>query len=117
MPQGYSRDLRERLLQAHSSGLSAAEIQRTMGVSPNSLGRWLRKQASGASLEPGHSTGARRKISREEESALRAQVIACPDATLAEHCTRWVVAGHTRVSTATMSRTLTRLGLPLKKRR
>jgi len=93
MPQGYSRDLRERLLQARASGLKAAEIQRTMGVSPNSLGRWSRKQAAGASLEPGHSSGARRKISREQESVLLDQVIATPDATLAEHCTQWAAAG------------------------
>ena len=117
MPQGYSRDLRARLLQARASGLSAAEIQRTMGVSPNSLGRWSRKQAAGASLEPGHSSGPHRKIHRAQEPALRDQVMAHPDATLAEHGAQGAAAGHPVVSVATMSRTLTRLGLPLKKRR
>lgn len=117
MPRGYSRDLRERLLQAMASGLSAVEIARTTGVSTSSLGRWKHKQAAGASLEPGTSPGGPRKIPVVDEPPLRAQVAARPDATLAEHCAQWAAAGHAVVSEATMSRTLARLGLPLKKRR
>jgi transposase len=98
-----------------ASGLSAVEIARTTGVSTSSLRRWKRKQAAGASLEPGHSPGGPRKITADAEAALRAQVAATPDATLAEHCAQWA-AGHSPVSPATMSRALTRLGLPLKKR-
>lgn len=100
-----------------ASGLSIVAIARRTGVSPSSVRRWHRKQAAGATLEPGHSPGGPRKIGREAEVALRAQVAACPDATLAEHGTRWAADGHVTVSTATMSRALTRLGLPLKKRR
>jgi transposase len=117
MARGYSRDLRERLLQAWASGLSAAEIARTTGVSPSSLRRWKQKQAAGASLDPGTSPGGPRKITPDDEPALRAQVAATPDATLAEHCAQWATAGHVAVSLSTMGRTLLRLGLPLKKRR
>jgi transposase len=116
MARGYSRDLRERLLRARASGLSAVEIARTTGVSPSSLGRWQQKHAAGASLDPGHSPGGPRKITTADEPALRAQVAAIPDATLDEHCAHWAAAGHVAVSPATMSRTLARLGLPLKKR-
>lgn len=116
MARGYSRDLRERLLQAWASGLSAVEIARTTGVSPSSLRRWKQKRVAGESLDPGHSPGGPRKITADEEPALRAQVAATPDATLAEHCAAWVAAGHAAVSEATMSRALARLGLPLKKR-
>jgi transposase len=116
MARGYSRDLRERLLRALASGLSAVEIARTTGVSPSSLRRWKHKQAAGESLDPGHSPGGPRKITAADEPALRAQVAATPDATLAEHCAQWAAGGHVAVSEATMSRTLTRLGLPLKKR-
>ena len=87
-----------------------------MDVSPSSVHRWKRKVAAGASLEPGHSPGGPRKIGPEAEDALRAQVAAHPDATLAEHCAQWAADGHARVSPATMSRALARLGLPLKKR-
>lgn len=117
MARGHSRDLRERLLQAWASGLSAAEIARTTGVSPSSLGRWKRKQTAGASLTPGASPGGPRKITTDDEPALRAQVAATPDATLAEHCAQWTADGHVPVSLSTMGRALIRLGLPLKKRR
>ncbi len=117
MARGYSRDLRERLLQAWASGLSAAEIARTTGVSPSSLGRWKQKQAAGVSLAPGTSPGGPRKITADDEPALRAQVAATPDATLAEHGAQWTADGHVPVSISTMSRALERLGLPLKKRR
>lgn len=116
MARGYSRDLRERLLLALASGLSAVEIARSTGVSPSSLRRWKRKQAAGASLAPGTSPGGPRKIPVADDPALRAQVAAHPDATLAEHCAQWTAAGHVPVSAATMSRALTRLDLPLKKR-
>lgn len=116
VPRGYSRDLRERLLQAVASGRSVVEIARLTGVSPSSLRRWKRLAAAGASLTPGGSPGGPRKIGAAAEAALRAQVAACPDATLAEHCTRWSAAGGAEVSVATMSRALARLGLPLKKR-
>lgn len=116
MARGYSRDLRERLLQAVASGLSVAEVARITGVSESTIRRYTRKAAAGASLQPGTSPGGPRKITRDEEDALRAQVAAHPDATLAEHCAAWAVAGHARVSRATMSRALNRLSLPLKKR-
>jgi transposase len=114
--RGYSRDLRERLLQALASGLSAAEIARITGVSPSSLRRWKRKRAAGGSLDPGASPGGPRKITTFDEPALRTQVAATPDATLAEHCTQWAADGHVPVSISTMSRALDRLGLPLKTR-
>jgi transposase len=98
------------------SGLSVAEVARRTNISESSLWRWRRTAVAGASLEPGHSPGGPRKIGPDDEAALRAQVGARPDATLAEHCAAWVQAGHAPVSVATMGRTLTRLGLSLKKR-
>jgi transposase len=116
MARGYSRDLRERLLQAVASGLAVVEVARLTGVSESTIGRYQRTVAAGDSLEPGTSPGGPRKIPSEEEDALRAQVATYPDATLAEHCGHWAAAGHAVVSRATMSRALRRLGLPLKKR-
>lgn len=116
MPRGYSRDLRERLLQAVTSGLAVSEIATRTGVSAKSLRRWQEKAAVGQSLEPGRSTGRPRAIPPDLEEELQRQVKATPDATLAEHCTVWSAAGHGPVSTATMSRQLARQDLPLKKR-
>ncbi len=116
MPRGYSRDLRERLLQARSAGVSPTEIERMTGVSADSVRRWARRSAGGYSLEPGQSPGRPRRITSAQDNALRTQVAAYPDATLAEHCTRWAETTTVRVSQATMSRSLQRLGLSLKKR-
>lgn len=116
MARGYSRDLRERLLQAVTSGLAVVEVARITGVSASTIRRYQRTAAAGASLDPGQSPGGPRKIGVGDEPALRAQVAATPDATLAEHCTQWAASGHVAVSVATMSRALHRLGLPLKKR-
>ncbi len=118
MPRSYSRDLRERLVQARASGLSATEIERTTGVSARSVRRWARLQAAGRSLEPGRAPGRARRIAATEDDQLRAQVAATPDATLAEHGARWAeTTDSVPVSEATMCRALRRLDLPLTKRR
>lgn len=117
MPQGYSRDLRERLLHAVASGVPMVEIARNTDVSVRSISRWKKTQQADESLDPGHSTGRPRLIGGAEDADLRAQVATMPDATLAEHCTAWHASGHQAVSTSTMCRALARLGLTPKKRR
>ena len=59
---------------------------------------------------PAHKRGAL-------EERLPAQVRLNPDLTLAEHCELFEEEHGMEVSTATMSRALKRLGLPLKKSR
>ena len=115
MQQQYPADLRERLLQAQDAGRSAAEIERTFGVSARTLRRWRQWQRERGSLATQPRAGRPRAIPTEQEAAVRAQVAAHPDATLAAHCDRWAQTHGVRVSTATMSRLLTKLALPLKK--
>lgn len=115
MPRGYSRDLRERLLHAVTSGVPLGEVARTTGVSPRSLQRWRRQAEAGVALDPGRSSGRPLAIGPELEPHLQAQVAAHPDATLAEQCARWLAAGHPSVSVPTMCRALARLGLTRKK--
>ena len=108
--------LRERLLAALDAGLPEAEAARAFGVSRRSFRRWRqwRRERGGVADRP--RPGGPRKLGPEAESALRAQVAAHPDATLADHCARWDRERGVRVSAATMSRALARLGLPLNKR-
>ena len=117
MKRPYSADLRERLLQAMDAGLPAAEIARAFGISPRSLRRWRQwaRERGGVATKP--RPGRPRRIGPDQWPRLRAQVAARPDATLAEHCARWAAEGGARVSAATMSRLLAKLGLPLKQRR
>ena len=116
MPRAYSVDLRERSLRALASGMPAAEVARLFDVSGSSLYRWRRRQGAGIGLTPGRSSGRPRAIAPEAEAALRAQVVATPDATLAEHCARWQTTHGDGISVAAMQRALVRLGLTRQKR-
>src|SRR5215212_10935024 len=113
----YSADLRERLLGAIDAGLPQAEAARLFGVSGSSIKRWRQQVRQTGTLVARPRTGRRRRIRPEEEATLLAQVAATPDATLAEHCAAWETATGIHLSTATMSRTLTRLDQPRKKSR
>jgi transposase len=115
MPRAYSLDLRERALRALDAGLAAAEIERTFGISRRTLSRWRARQAAGADLRPRTSPGRPLAIPPAQHAALRAQIAAHPDATLAQHCTLWQAATEGAVSVATMARTIARLGITLKK--
>ena len=117
MPRAYSVDLRERSLRALASGMPAAEVVHLFDVSASSLSRWQRQQRTRGDLTPGQSTGRPRAIPAAQDTALRAQVAAQPDATLAEHCVQWATTHGVHVSLATMGRALNRCGLPLKKSR
>ena len=115
MARAYSLDLRERALRAEAAGLSGAEIEQALGISRRTLARWHQRLAADGSLVPGQSPGRPRKIAAPQEAALREQVAAHPDATLAEHCTLWQQAHGVTVSPATMCRALARIQGPLKK--
>jgi transposase len=112
----YPADFRDRLLRAIDAGLAEAEAVQRFGVHRTTLARWRARREATGSPAPRARPGRARLVGPAEEAALRAQVAAAPDATLADHCDRWATAHEVRPSTATMSRALARLGLPLKKR-
>jgi transposase len=111
----YPADFRDRLLRALDAGLAQAEAARTFGVPERTMRRWRQQRRQTGSVAPAPRPGRQRHIGPHSEAALREQVHAHPDATLVEHCARWAAVHGVTVSTATMSRALTRLGLPLKK--
>lgn len=111
----YSADLRERLLGAVDAGLPQAEAARFFRVGESSIKRWRRRRQETGALGASPRPGRPRRIGREAEPALLAQVQAAPDATLAEHCATWAAATGVGVSEPTMSRALRRAGWPLKK--
>jgi transposase len=112
----YSADLRERLLRAIDAGLGQAEAARLFGVGTSTIKRWKRRRTERGTLAAKPRPGRTPLIGPGQRPALVAQVRAAPDATLAEHCATWAREQGTRVSEATMSRTLAKLGWPLKKR-
>jgi transposase len=112
----YSVDFRERLLRAIDAGLPQAEAARLFGVGTTTIKRWKRRRRDTGGLAPTPRPGRPPTIGPARQAALEAQVRDAPDATLAAHCAAWERGQGARVSPATMSRALAKLGWPLKKR-
>ncbi len=115
--KAYSKDLRLRVLAACDRGMPRMEVAKTFGLSVSTVKRYLklRKATGGVEARPIPGPPARKRAALEE--GLPAQVSRNPDLTLAEHCELFEEERGVGVSTATMSRALQSLGLPLKKRR
>ncbi len=111
-----SDDVRERALAAVEDGHRLGDVAAMFRVDPSTLRRWRRRQRQTGSCHTLARSGRPRRIGVVKEVALRAQVAAHPDATLAEPCQLWQGTHSVVVSVPTMGRTLRRLGLTLKKR-
>ena len=112
----YRADFRDRLLRALDAGLARAEAARAFGVSERSIQRWQRRRRETGGAAPAPRPGRPPRIDPAGSLRLAAQLEGAPDATLAEHCDRWAAATGVRVSPATMSRAVRRLGWTRKKR-
>ena len=111
----YSKDLRLRVLAAVDRGMPRKEVSRIFGVSEPTIRRYLglRRQRGAVDAKPPSGPPARK--GRALEAALPGQVSRNPDLTLEEHRELFYDEHGTEVSTASVSRALKRLGLPLKK--
>ena len=114
--RAYSKDLRLRVLAAVDRGMPRKGAAETFGVSASTVKRYLklRRETGGVQARAIPGPTARKRAALEE--GLPAQVGRNPDLTLAEHCELFEEERGVSVSTATMSRALQDLGLPLKKR-
>ena len=113
--KAYSRDMRIRALDALDLGTPRPEVIRLFGVSTATLTRWRRRQREAGSLAQSVRPGPPRRKTVGLQAALVARLGERPDATLEEHCRWWREATGHRVSHATMSRAVTRLGWTRKK--
>lgn len=108
--KAYSPDLRQRILRALDNGMSVSKAARVFDVGVSTVRRYARQQRETGNLRPKPIPGRPARISAAEHAALQAQIAAHPALTLARHCELWEQAHGTRVSTATMSRVIRRLG-------
>src|SRR5262245_33505421 len=114
--KAYSIDLRERVLASHDRGMPRLELVSTFQVSLASLKRRLAARRETGTFTPQlPSGGVEPTITSDHHQELRAQVAAFPDATLAEHATRWNAAHTTTISQWTIGRAIRLLGLTRKK--
>jgi transposase len=115
--RAYSKDLRVKVLDAVDRGMPRAEVARIFGISLPSIKRWLKRRREtgevGAKAPPGPPAIKGAML----EEWLPAHLRRNPDLTLEEHCEAFQEAFRVKVSTATMSRSISRLpeGWPLKK--
>jgi transposase len=116
---GYSKDLRVRVLDAVHRGTPRRQAAEPFGVSLSTLKRWLRRRRDGKDLAPSPSPGRTPRIlaTTDQKRALWAQLEANDDATLERHCELWEERHGARVSVATMSRAVRKLGCTYKKSR
>jgi transposase len=116
---GYSKDLRVRVLDAVDRGTPRRQAAGLFGVSLSTLKRWLRHRRDGKDLAPGPSPGRTPRIlaTTNQKRAFWAQLEANDDATLERHCELWEERHGARVSVATMSRAVRKLGWTYKKSR
>ena len=115
--RAYSSDLRERAVRAVESGRPQREVARLFGIGTTAIKRYVRLRQAGESLTPRTSPGRPRLLGPEHEAALRARLRDAPEATLAEHCAWWEQTRGVRLSVATLSRAIRRLGWTRKKGR
>ncbi len=108
--RAYSPDLRARILRALDGGMSASEAARVFDVGISTVKRYVKQQQETDSLAPKPIPGRPARIGPAEHAALQAQLEALPTGTLARHCELWEQEHGTRVSIATMSRVIKRLG-------
>lgn len=114
---GYSLDLRQRVLAAVARGMPRQEVVTTFAISLGTLKRWLAKQRRGLDLTPSTPPGPQPAITPAHHAALRAQLEAHPDATLAQHAAVWNAAYGTTLSQWTLGRAIRSMGWTRKKRR
>ena len=114
----YSKDLRKRVLAAVDRGTAYGEVSRLFGVSLATIGRYVRRRRETGEVAARPSPGRTPSICEgaEERRALWAQLEANPEATLERHRELWEERGGARVSVATMSRAIRRLGWTYKQR-
>jgi transposase len=115
--KAYSQDLRERVLAAADEGQRVGRIATMLRVSVSYVSKVLsRRQRTGVTAALPQRCHLPRKLAGLQD-AIRAQVLTCPDATLAE-LRGWLVKTHqVTASTGLLCKTLAELGLTYKKSR
>lgn len=114
--RAYSQDLRDKVLRAVDQGYPREEIVKLLGVSRATIKRYLKQRRETGSVAPKAIPGRPPKKLGLLQAELVAQLQAHDDLRLEDHCQVWEQAHGVKVSTATMSRAIKRVGWTRKKR-
>ena len=116
--RAYSLDLRQRVVRAYEQGQdSIAEIAARFGVGPTSVKKMLRQQRESGDLRPRPRGGGRRaSLSPQQRRLLRRKAEREQDISLAELQTYLRETAQVEAHVSTISRALSALNLPRKKK-
>jgi transposase len=114
--RAYSDDLRRRILRAVDQGKPRTEIIQTFAVSRSTIKCYLKLRRETGDVKPKAIPGRPSKKGAALHAGLLQQLEAHPDATLTEYCQFWEATHGIHVSSATMSRAITRLNWTRKKK-
>ncbi|HEY0127945.1 MAG TPA: IS630 transposase-related protein, partial [Rubrobacteraceae bacterium] len=83
---GYSEDLRQKVVSAVGRAMPKAQADRTFDVSLSSVKRYVNKAERGESLAPKKSPGSSPKLDEKARKLLEDDLRERPFATLRERC-------------------------------
>jgi transposase len=112
---GYSEDLRRRIVSAVECEMSKSQAARTFSVSLSSVKRYVNKADRGESLAPKKSPGSAPKLEEKARRLLAADLEEHPYATLQERCDYIETIKGLSVSRSTVCRAIARIGSTRKK--
>lgn len=112
---GYSEDLRRKIVTAVGRGMSKAQAARTFDVSLSSVKRYTNKANRRESLAPKKSPGSASKLDQRARKLLAEDLAERPYATLGQRCDYIEVMTGRLVSRSTMCRAIARIGSTRKK--
>jgi transposase len=113
--KAYSKDLRQKLVDAVRRGMSKAQAARTFGIGISTVKRYAAKAQRGEPLEPGKAPGKRPKMDERLRKLLEEDLKERPFVTLRERCDYLEAIGGVSVSRSTMCRAIARIGSTRKK--
>ncbi|MBA2712056.1 MAG: transposase [Rubrobacteraceae bacterium] len=111
----YSRDLREKIVQALQRGMGKSEAARTFCVSLSSIKRYAKLAEEGRSLAPKKRPGSKPKLSERERKLLEEDIKERPFITLQQRCEYLRAVASVEVSRSTMCRAIKRMRSTRKK--
>jgi transposase len=112
---GYSEDLRRKIVSAVDRGMSKSQAARTFSVSLSSVKRDVNKADRGESLAPEKRPGSAPKLDEKAMKLLDEDLRERPFVTLQERCDYMETITGLSVSRSTMCRAIARIGPSRKK--
>ena len=114
---GYSEDLRRRIVSAVQRGMPKTQAARAYEVSLSSVKRYAKAVREGRSLSPGKAPGKRPKLDEKSRRLLEAHLEEHPFAKLSDRREYLEQVAGVSVSESTLSRAIRKMGFGRKKGR